>query len=365
MRVALVVTGGVDRSGRDRVTPVLLWLIERLARRHTLHVYAVRYLAQPCSYPLLGAMVHDLGRPEGLRRQYNALQRALQRDGPFDIIHGHWALPSGLLAAAAGRRLRIPSLVTLDSGEFAAIPEIGYGLQLRRRHRFAVAATVRLAHRATVCTQFQRDLARAHGVIADVIPMGIDAQVFTRAEISDGPPWRLLQVANLNPVKDQPTLLRAFRRLADRVPEVHLDIVGIDTLSGMMQEQAQSLGLARQVTFHGFQPTDALVKLYQQAHVCVLASRHEAAGVVMLEAAACGVPTVGSHVGYLADWTPDRAVTIPPGDSDALSEAIADVLVDRPRRERLAYAAREWTLAHDADWTAGQFDRVYRDLVER
>ena len=69
MRIALVVAGGVDRSGRERVTPALLWLIERLARRHEVVVYALRYLERACSYPLLGATVHDLGRPRGLLRQ--------------------------------------------------------------------------------------------------------------------------------------------------------------------------------------------------------------------------------------------------------------------------------------------------------
>jgi hypothetical protein len=41
MKIALVVRGGVDRGGRERVVPVLLWLIERLARRLDLHVIAL------------------------------------------------------------------------------------------------------------------------------------------------------------------------------------------------------------------------------------------------------------------------------------------------------------------------------------
>ena len=56
MRIGLVVSGGVDRSGRDRVTPSLLWLVERLARRHDLQVFVLHYYPQPCSYPLLGAL---------------------------------------------------------------------------------------------------------------------------------------------------------------------------------------------------------------------------------------------------------------------------------------------------------------------
>jgi glycosyltransferase involved in cell wall biosynthesis len=364
-RIAFVASGGFDRSGRERVIPSLLSLVERLARRHEVHVYALRYLSEPCVYPLLGATVHDLGRPAGLARQYAALVRALGRDGPFDVIHAYWALPAGLAAALAGQRLRIPTIVVMDSGEFAAVPDIGYGLQLRWKQRAAVGATLRLATRIVVCSGFQERLARAHGAAPDLIPIGVDVSVFTPAARPDRPPWRLLQVANLNPVKDQATLLAAIRHLVDRVPQVHLDIAGVDTLGGAIQALAHRLGLDGHVTFHGFQPTDALVALYQRAHLCVLPSRHEAAGIVVLEAAACGVPTVGTAVGHLADWAPDRAATVAPGDAAGLAIALEDLLADDARRERMAAAAREWTLTHDADWTAAQFNRLYGEIADR
>jgi glycosyltransferase involved in cell wall biosynthesis len=362
MRVALVVTGGVDRSARERVIPSLLWFIERQARRCDLAVYALRYHDRPCSYPLLGAMVRDLGRPRGLARQYSALVRALKRDGPFDVIHGYWALPSGLVSVAAGRRLGIPSIVTLDSGELVALPDIGYGLQRVWRQRLAVAATLRHATRLTVCSHDMARLAREHGVAPDVIPIGVDVNLFTPSDVPDGPPWRLLHVASLNPVKDQRMLLEALRQLVERLPQVHLHIAGEDTIGGEIQAVAQRLGVVQHVTFHGFQSTEALIGLYRGAHLFVLSSRHEAASVAVLEAAACGVATVGTHVGYLADWSPDRALTVAPGDASALADGIAGLLADPPRRRRLAAAARAWTLGHDADFTAAQFDRLYREL---
>jgi glycosyltransferase involved in cell wall biosynthesis len=362
MRIALVVAGGVDRSGRERVTPALLWLIERLARRHQVVVYALRYHQQPCSYPLLGATVHDLGRPPGPLRQYSALAGALRRDGPFDVIHGYQALPAGMVSMMAGRRLGVPSLVTLDSGEFVALPDIGYGLQLRTRHRLALALTLRLATRLTVCSEYQERLARARGAAPALVPMGVDVRRFTPVARIDGPPWRLLHVASLNRVKDQVTLVEALRELVSTGLAVHLDIAGEDTLDGAIADRITRRHLAEHVTFHGFQSTDALIGLYQRAHLFVLSSRHEAASVAVLEAAACGLATVGTHVGYLSDWAPDRAVTVAPGDPMALADGIASLLADPSKRRRLATAAREWTLAHDADWTATQFERLYREL---
>jgi len=118
------------------------------------------------------------------------------------------------------------------------------------------------------------------------------------------------------------------------------------------------------VAFHGFQPADALGAFYARAHVHVVSSRHEAASVAMLEAACAGVPTVGTAVGYAADWAAEgRAVAVPVRDADALALEVVRLIADPERRQRIAARAREWTLAHDADWTAGQFERIYADAA--
>ena len=52
----------------------------------------------------------------------------------------------------------------------------------------------------------------------------------------------------------------------------------------------------------------------REAHVSVISSRHEAGPVVALEAAAVGVPTVGTAVGHIAEWAPDAALAVPVGD---------------------------------------------------
>jgi glycosyltransferase involved in cell wall biosynthesis len=370
MRLALVVTGGVDRSGTERVIPTLLALVDRLAGVHDVAVYVLRYHDRPCSYPLLGAVVHDLGRPRGLPRQYLALVRALRRDGPFDVVHAMWAMPAGVVAACAGRRLGVPVVVTADSGEFVALPEIDYGLQRKRRHRLAVRVATRLAARVTVCTEYMDRLARPYGVTPDIVPLGVDCTVFRPARepwtgaIADGPPWRLLHVASLNPVKNQALLLEAFRHLLDLVPPgtVRLDVVGEDTMGDAVQAAARRLGLDRHVTFHGGLPTSAVVPLYQQAHLVVISSRHEAACAVVLEAAASGVPVVGTDVGYVHDWSPSRALAVPRFDPVALGDAMAALLGDPARRRALAAAAREWASAHDAGWTAARFVALYQEL---
>jgi glycosyltransferase involved in cell wall biosynthesis len=378
MRIGLVVTGGVDRSGRERVVPSLLWLIERLARRHDVHVFALHYYREACVYPLLGATVHDVGRVEGppglrrfqLRRRLAAAIDALAPGGRLDVLHAYWAMPAGAIATSVGRRADIPVVATLDSGELVAIDDIEYGLQRRWIDRRSVKGVIRRAARVTVTTDRMKRLATAIApdTRIDVVPIGVDPGEFRPAASPEGPPWRLLRVASLNRVKDYPMLLRALARLVPLFPGIHLDVAGEDTLDGSVQQLAMALGVGGHVAFHGFQPTDALASFYERAHLHLVSSRHEAAGIVVLEAAAAGVPTVGTEVGFLADWSrerAERAVAVPVGDDAALAQAVVDLLRDRPRRERIAANARAWALAHDADWTARQFERIYSEVATR
>src|SRR6185295_984332 len=142
MRIGLVVTGGVDRSGRERVMPSVLWFIERLARRHDVHAFVLHNYRDPCVYPLAGATIHDLGRvdgPRGLRRLIvrRRLAEAVAANGPFDLLHAYFGMP-GVVATAVGRRLSLPVVVTVDSGELVAFDDIQYGLQRRWIDRRAV-----------------------------------------------------------------------------------------------------------------------------------------------------------------------------------------------------------------------------------
>ena len=176
-------------------------------------------------------------------------------------------------------------------------------------------------------------------------------------------PWRLLHVGSLNRVKDQRTLLAALAVIVRHEPEVKLEIVGEDTLDGEIQREASVLGLAPFVEFAGWQPSAALPGWYRRAHALIVTSRHESGPLTALEAAACGTPTVGTRVGHVADWAPELASAVPVGDAQALAHAVLDLLHDEERRRRMAATARAFALEHDADWTAAQFDRIYRELV--
>jgi glycosyltransferase involved in cell wall biosynthesis len=364
VRIAIVVTGGLHPSGTREIIPLLLGLVDRLARAHDVHAFVLRHLAEARSYRLAGAMVHDLGRPRGRWSQWRALQRALSAHGPFDVVHGLWADPAGLAAALAAKRLGIPSIVTCDSGEFVAVPAIDYGSQRHARGRSIVALACRLATGVHVTTRFMESLARAHGVEPIRIPLGLDLSQWPSASPPEGPPWRLLQVASLNPVKDQTTLLRAVA-LARRHVDAQLDLVGEDTLGGQLTRESASLELSDVVRFHGFVPHRDLPRFYQHAHLYVQSSWHEGGGGSVLEAAASGVAIAGTRAGYVSDWAPDAARAVPPGDAEALADAIVSLLGSRDTRHALAARAHAFVVANDIDTTVRALTDLYVEAAAR
>jgi glycosyltransferase involved in cell wall biosynthesis len=306
----------------------------------------------------------DTGPPgAGLLRFAPRLSRLLSDLGPFDVVHAFWANTPALLAAFAARHHRLPLVVHLAGGELAALPEIGYGGWLHRRERWKTRLALRRAARVTAGSIFLQRLAASRGIVAEVVPLGIDPSLFPPGPPREGKTRRLLHVASLNAVKDQSTLLKAFRRVVDAMPDVRLDVAGEDTLGGAVQAEAKRLGLSRNLAFLGFLPQERLRALYRDADLLVVSSRHEAQCVALLEAACCGIPTVGTAVGLVADLAPEAAVAVPVGDDAALAAALLTLLRDGEERRRMGERARGFTHAHDADHTAETFERIYREVV--
>lgn len=367
MRIAVVVTGGLHASGREQVVPSWLALFSRLAKRHDFHAFALRHLPAPQSYPLQGYTVHDLGRPSapfGLTRlaQEQALHREITANGPFDLVHGLWGDAAGQLAVRMGRAFGIPSLVTFDSGEFVALPAIDYGSQRTARGRGAITEASQ-ASRVHVCSEFMAAKAARAGLRPRVIPLTTVTEATpgrTPGFISAG--LRLIQVASLSKVKNQQLLIDTTATLA-KSADVHLDLVGEDTTDGYLEQHARDAGVADRVTFHGFVPQDGLPPLYAAADIYVQTSLHEAAGVSLLEAAAAGLPIVGTRAGYVADWASDRAVAVDDAHAGSLAKAILALRNDPERARTIAARAQEWSRRHDAASTATAFERLYEEML--
>ena len=134
---------------------------------------------------------------------------------------------------------------------------------------------------------------------------------------------------------------------------------------GRIQRAATARGLDEAVTFHGKARRDAVRALCVDATLLVMSSRHESQCVAVVEAAAVGLATVGTRVGLIADGNAAWTQAVPVGDAPALAAAVCTLLDDDARRLHLGTTAHAWAAAHDADWTASQFEAIYADAIAR
>jgi glycosyltransferase involved in cell wall biosynthesis len=368
VKVALIVPGGVDRSGVERVIPCILWLIERLvAAGDDVHVFAFNQESRPGRWRLLGATVHNAGqRPQTVTTL--AMIAAEHTASAFDIFHAFWADSCGVVGAVAAKLTRRRLILTLPGGDLSRIPSIGYGSMIRWQGRARVRFAVRGAHAITAPSQAMCALAEQAGIRAQRVPLGVALDRWPVAPPrprNPRDPIRLLHVASLNRVKDQYTLLAATRILRDAGVAFELTVVGADTLGGAIQRHAAELDLSENVRFLGFIPHHALRSWIDRADILVMSSHHEAGPLVTLEAAIAGVPTVGTAVGHIADFAPEAAIAVRVGDAAALANGVRCLADNEQSRLRLALNAQVRACLEDADFTARSFKGLYDEATAR
>lgn len=375
MRIGLVVPGFSADPG-DWCIPALRHLVIRLAGAAEVHIFALRYPNRQGPYRVFGAQVTALGggdatggRSASLWRRTASALVAEHRRRPFDVLHAFWAGEPGFVTALLGRALGIPTVVSIAGGELARLRDIGYGGLLRRLERVKTRLALRLAGAVTAGSALALASAQSFvharpGSYARRVPLGVDLAMFAPVgqPRNDGPA-RILHVASLCGVKDQATLLSAAAALRDRGHVFGLDIVGAGPLEPDLRSLARCLGISESVRWRGAIAHDQIARTYQRADLFVLTSRYEAQGMVALEAAACGVPVVGTAVGVIPELEP-AAQTIPIGDADGLAEKMADLVDDEPSRVRSGCAARERAVAeYSIELCTTRFLDLYREVA--
>jgi glycosyltransferase involved in cell wall biosynthesis len=176
----------------------------------------------------------------------------------------------------------------------------------------------------------------------------------------------ILFVSTIEPRKNLPGLLQAYRKLLDdyKVSE-GLALAGSrGWLSEEVYSMVETLNLDEHVRFLGRVPSEHLVYLYNSARLLVHPSFYEGFGLPPLEAMTCGTPTIVSNVSALPEVVGDAAILIDPHDIDGLTVAMWRVLTDQDTRDNLI--AKGLKRASMFSWkrAAEETLAVYRRVVE-
>ena len=287
------------------------------------------------------------------------------------IMHGHWVVPGGAIAAAA--RPALPLVVSLHGSDvFVAERNAAVGMAARRVFRragFVTACSGDLAARA--------ERLGAPSDRLEVVPYGVDVERF-RPDATERETLR----ARVRAEPRQPLLFAAgrlvrkkgFEYLIDALPQIAsewrpvLAIAGGGDLEAELRERAARAGVADRVVFLGDLPQDAVGKWFAAADVAVAPSVRDDSGNVdglpntVLEALASAAPLVATSAGGISSVVTDgrTGLLVPERDPAAIARAIERLLRDPAAAAALGSAARA-SVESRFGWrnTAARFVEAY------
>ncbi|MEI2811565.1 MAG: glycosyltransferase family 4 protein [Nocardioides sp.] len=274
-----------------------------------------------------------------------------QRRGDFDIVHDNQVLGYGMLDIAKQGFPLITTIhhpITFDRKiDLAAAPHWRRRLTLRRWYgflRMQGKVARRLKRILTVSESSRRDIVADFGVAPDVlrvITLGVDDVFVPPTE--PRVPGRILAMASADaPMKGISTLLEAFAKLRTE-RDLELVLITKPQKGGRTEQLIEELGLRDHVQFvHGISDEE-LVRIMGSAEIACVPSLYEGFSLPTAELMACETPLVVSRAGAIPEVVgPDGecADLVPPGDVGALASAVAALLDDPQRRERMGRAGR-------------------------
>jgi sugar transferase (PEP-CTERM/EpsH1 system associated) len=295
-----------------------------------------------------GVRVHVLGRKPGLDISITARLRNLYRQEKVDLIHAHQYTPYFYAAAAAFRAGMRPVIFTEHGRHW---PD-----QLRLKRAMANQLLSLTTAAYTAVSEFSRQslvqFEKMPGRKIQVIYNGIDVDD-VRCAIDDRQRLRrdaglndddllVLSIGRLDPIKDFGTLIGAFAEAARRSPRAFLWIAGDgdEAYKRQLHQSITELGMVDRVKLLGARRD--VGALLTACDLYALPSITEALSMTILEAMVAGRAVLATQTGGNPELVVDQTtgVLVPVGNVPAMAQALAHLLEDGSRRQRMGAAGR-------------------------
>ena len=153
---------------------------------------------------------------------------------------------------------------------------------------------------------------------------------------------KAIAVGRLEDQKGFDILINCWKRVAELHPDWHLDIYGEGPRHNDLQQQIDRLQLNEQITLCG--RTNNIMEAYPEYSLHIMSSRYEGQGITLIEAQACGLPSVVFDFKFgAADIVQNghNGIIVPQGDCKAFSEAICSMMSSEDMRKEYGRNALE------------------------
>jgi len=180
---------------------------------------------------------------------------------------------------------------------------------------------------------------------------------------------KILYIGRVDPEKSISVVLNAFKKLLTlpkvETKDLELIIVGDGIDLANLKTLAKELEIEEQVKFLGKIMPPELIEIYRAGLMFVTASETETQGIVLIEAAAVGLPLVAVDAGAVSELCQNRknGELCHPGDVTGIAHAMKRILIDPERLKKYKLASIEIAKRHDLKRTIARFEEIYEQAI--
>ena len=280
-----------------------------------------------------------------------------------DVIHAHFAVPTGVLAFAASLSRGIPYVLTVHLGDVPG----GFPEQTAALFRVIKPLTVPVWKRAaaiSAVSEHVRDLASAaYHLPVETILNGVPAIRSANQSVAIHDPVHFVFAGRFVSQKNLPVLVEALMQI--RTLRWRATLIGDGPMMETLSSQIRDAGLEDRIALPRWQERSAVDQTMAVADVFLIPSSAEGLPMAAVQALAHGLAIVGSDIGGLRDVIVDRVngFVAPVGDAAALAQKLQRLVEDRALLLQMKQASRDRAQLFDLDRITTQYENLLRRVA--
>lgn len=340
----------------------------------------------PAKKKLLGKEMPHLFYKHSLRvsvfpaRQIKKIMKAFKPD----VVHVQVSDPIGLSVVSYARKMNVPVVTTEHNQpevftEPLHMPKLikkpvdamlsSYFYSRQKKSDFVTMPTKQAIDNLILSRkkEFKVPVAAvSNGVdLSNFKPGKASDEIYEKYKIRKNVPT-VVYVGRVDPEKKVGLVVDAFSKVLEKLPEAQLVIVGDGVDRLRIEQNVKKLGAMKSIRILGRVLQPDLYELYRVGDVFATASEIETQGIVLIEAAASGLPLIAVNAGAVSEVciTGKNGFLCEPKNVEQISDSIYNILSDKELQKKYSKASLEIAAEHDLEKTIDKFLNIYSKVIE-
>lgn len=340
----------------------------------------------PAKKKLLGKEMPHLFYKHSLRvsvfpaRQIKKIMKTFKPD----VVHVQVSDPIGLSVVSYARKMNVPVVTTEHNQpevftEPLHMPKLikkpvdamlsSYFYSRQKKSDFVTMPTKQAIDNLILSRkkEFKVPVAAvSNGVdLSNFKPGKASDEIYEKYKIRKNVPT-VVYVGRVDPEKKVGLVVDAFSKVLEKLPEAQLVIVGDGVDRLRIEQNVKKLGALKSIRILGRVLQPDLYELYRVGDVFATASEIETQGIVLIEAAASGLPLIAVNAGAVSEVciTGKNGFLCEPKNVEQISDSIYNILSDKELQKKYSKASLEIAAEHDLEKTIDKFLNIYSKVIE-